>query len=150
MIDAQHKGAWQMKNIILACLVVFSLGGCGGSQTGTTSSNETKTAEPAIKVTANELLAAYNENEVAGDEKYKGKTLEVSGKIDDIQAGIGDDKFVLLKAGKDMEFNKPQAHFAASETSKISTLKKGAEIKLKCVGDGEVMKSPMLKDCTII
>ena len=104
MMTAQRKGAWQMKNIILACLVVFSLGGCGGSQTGTTSSNETKTAEPAIKVTANELLAAYNENEVAGDEKYKGKTLEVGGRFDDILAGIGDAKFVLLKAGKDINF----------------------------------------------
>ena len=138
-----------MKRLLF--ILPFLLIGCGETPKTADSAKpaETKTVE-VVKVTAADLLKAYNENEVAGDQKYKDKTLEVTGKIDDIQSGIGSDKFVILKAGGANEFNKPRARFAETETAKIATLKKGADIKMQCMGDGEVMKSPMLKDCKIL
>lgn len=118
-----------------------------------TESDEVATPEPVvetIEVTADELLAAYKENELAGDQKYKGKTLLVTGVLDSIQSGMGDTPYLLLKAGDEFEFSMPQAHFDKSETDSLVALKKGERIKIQCVGNGEVIGSPMLKDCKVV
>lgn len=111
---------------------------------------EVEPAEEAINVTADELLAAYKENELAGDKQFKGKTLLVTGVLDSIQSGVGDSPFLLLKAGDEFEFNMPQAHFDASETDSLIALKKGENIQIQCVSDGEMMGSPVLKNCKVV
>lgn len=118
-----------------------------------TESAEVVTPEPeeeVIEVTADELLAAYKENELAGDKQFKGKTLIVTGVLDSIQSGFGDTPYLMLKAGDEYEFNMPQAHFNASETDSLVALKKGESIQIQCVSDGEMMGSPMLKDCKVV
>lgn len=111
---------------------------------------EAEPVEEVIKVTADELLAAYKENELAGDKQFKGKTLIVTGVLDSIQSGFGDTPYLMLKAGDEYEFNMPQAHFDASETDSLVALKKGESIQIQCVSDGEMMGSPMLKDCKVV
>ena len=111
---------------------------------------ETEPAEEVLNVTADELLAAYKENELAGDKQFKGKTLIVTGVLDSIQSGFGDTPYLMLKAGDEYEFNMPQAHFNASETDSLVALKKGESIQIQCVSDGEMMGSPMLKDCKVV
>ncbi len=94
-----------MKNIkILIIIVVFNLisFGCGSNQSpsnSTIQSNATNqpskanqsvqttppsTQDKAIVITAEQLSKEYKENEQSADAKYKGKTLEVSGKIENI------------------------------------------------------------------
>lgn len=121
----------------------------------TQTETKTETAKPAeaekpITVTADELLKGYKENELAGDQKFKDKTLIVTGKIETIESGIADMPFILLKAGGDMEFNKPQAMFSKDDTPMLAKLKKGQDIKLQCVGAGEMGGSPILKDCKVL
>ena len=118
--------------------------------TETEVASEAAPVEEVINVTADELLAAYKENELAGDKQFKGKTLLVTGVLDSIQSGIGDSPFLLLKAGDEFEFNMPQAHFNASETDSLVALKKGARIQIQCVSEGEMMGAPMLKDCKVV
>lgn len=118
-----------------------------------TESAEVVTPEPeeeVIEVTADELLAAYKENELAGDKKFKGKILLVTGVLDSIESGMGDTPYLLLKAGDEFEFSMPQAHFDKSETDSLVALRKGERIKIQCVGNGEVIGSPMLKDCKVV
>lgn len=119
------------------------------STTATTTEAATPTETP-MTVTADELLKSYKENELAGDQKYKDKLLIVTGKLDSIQSGIGDSPFILLKAGGDMEFNKPQAHFDKSQSADLAKLKKGTAIKIQCTGNGEIAGAPMLKDCKVL
>ena len=123
-----------------------------GSATAPTSTETAKTTETEkpITVTADELLKGYKENELAGDQKFKDKNIIVTGKIEAIESGIADMPFILLKAGGNMEFNKPQAHFSKDDTATLAKLKKGQAIKLQCIGDGEIAGSPMLKDCKVI
>ena len=109
----------------------------------------TSQQEPPIEVTADQLLTAYKNNEIAANQQFKGKNLLVSATIDSIQAGLGDEPYLDLKAGGEMEFNKPQAHLADSEQAKAATLSKGQKVKLLCVGNSEIAGSPMLKDCVI-
>ncbi len=147
-------------NKILLAAALLALVGCSDNSTVTADTPvETEATEVAaqpeivvetVEVTADELLAAYKENELAGDQKYKGKTLVVTGVLDSIQSGIGDAPFLLLKAGDEYEFNMPQAHFDKSETDSLVALKKGESITVQCVSGGEVMGSPMLNECKVI
>lgn len=147
-----------MNKLFLAVALLF-LAGCSDNSAVTTDTQvDAESAEVAapeavvetMEVTADELLAAYKENELAGDQEYKGKTLVVTGVLDSIQSGIGDTPYLLLKAGDEFEFSMPQAHFDKSETDSLVTLKKGESIKIQCLGDGEMMGSPMLKDCKVV
>lgn len=98
------------------------------------------------KVTAKELVAAYKENEVAADSKYKGEEVEITGAISSIASDLMDEPLISLSAGP--------AEFLSANLSGISKgtamkLKKGQTITARCVCTGEVIGMPQLKDCTI-
>ena len=60
-----------------------------------TADNKQKAAT-VVSVDAWTLVADYKDNEVAADEKYKGKTLKVNGFIGDIKKDITDTMYVIL------------------------------------------------------
>ena len=145
-----------MKNYLLS-IAILTLVGCGGTPSNTNqiangsapaATNQAPTE--TINVTADELVKGYKENELAGDQKFKDKNLIVTGKIESIESGIADMPYIMLKAGGDMEFNKPQAHFNKEDTAMLAKLKKGQAIKLQCIGNGEIGGMPMLKDCKVL
>ena len=146
-----------MKKLALLLLPLM-LQACGeqptnSNNTASTTATTTEAATPTetpITVTADELLKGYKENELAGDQKFKDKNLIVTGKIESIESGSADMPYIMLKAGGDMEFMKPQAHFNKEDTPVLAKLKKGQAIKLQCVGNGEVGGMPMLKDCKVL
>ncbi|PIT58326.1 OB-fold protein [Snodgrassella alvi] len=118
----------------------------------TTTGNHTdvtENEEALIKVTSNELLKAYKANEVAANKKFKDKKLSISGTINSIEAGLGDEPYVVLKAGDEFEIDMPQAKLATSEADKAANLKKGQKINMICTGDSEFAGTPMLSDCII-
>lgn len=139
--------------ILIVIGVIFGKDEASKSDNSPTKNNDqtasVEAVEPAIEVTADQLLNAYKNNEVAANQQFKGKKLLVSATIDSIQAGLGDEPYLSLRAGGEMEFNRPQAHLADSEQSKAATLNKGQKVKLLCVGNSEIAGSPMLADCVI-
>ncbi|MDN4021524.1 hypothetical protein QX205_15720 [Acinetobacter pittii] len=137
--------------IIIVVLVVISVifGKDDKAQQASSSAEPTTPAEPPIEVTANELLNAYKNNEVAANQQFKGKTLLVSATVGSIDAGISDEPYLTLKAGGEYEFNQPQAHLADAEQNKAASLSKGQKIKLLCTGNSEIAGTPMLDNCSI-
>lgn len=147
-----------MKKLSIMVLA-FALTACGEppkdtastsakSETPVTASATTTTAEKSAQVMtvdAKTLFKDYKENEVKADGKYKGKNLLVTGTVDSIESGIGDEANLMLKTGNDFEF--VNATMDDSQKAKAGEIKKGAKVKLNCVSDGEIMGSPMLKDC---
>ena len=154
--------------VFAAFILLGAIFGSGeGTKNTTTENNNTATsgqeasaeapqpadqpaAEQAIKISANEVLKAYKENEVGANMKYKGKKLDIAATVSSIEAGFGDKPYLVLKAGGEMDmFNQPQAHLAKSEFEKAADLKKGQKIELVCTGNSEVAGTPMLDDCII-
>ena len=145
-----------MKNLSLIALIL-ALTACGETPKDNANSNATAntsasspsvTAEnkaDLVKVDAKTIYQAYKDNEVNSDSKYKDKNLEVTGTVDSIESGMGDEANVMLKTGD--EIIRVNATMADSEKAKVGELKKGAKVKLHCVGGGEVIGMPMLKDC---
>ena len=101
--------------------------------------------DDALEVDARTLHAAYSANEVAADQRFKGQLLRVTGTIDAIDSGIGDEPIVRLSAG---DFD--SVHAKGLPASTAANLTKGQEITVLCTGGGEVVGSPILDDCSML
>ena len=142
--------------IVFVVLVVIGIfaGGKESSNATSAESNSEQTAqtvqeEAPIQVKASELLNAYKNNEIAANQQFKDKSLLVTAIVESIEADLMDEPYLVLKAGDQFEFNKPQAHLAKEDEAKAATLSKGQQITLRCIGNSEVGGTPMLKDCVI-
>lgn len=99
------------------------------------------------EMTAKELFSEYDANEVAADEKYKNKTIAVTGTIDDIGKDILDDPYLSLGVGYLESVN---CYFSDENKSIISQVNKGEEIKIIGVCKGKTLNiSVSLHDCKI-
>jgi hypothetical protein len=98
---------------------------------------------PVASLTAKELYAAYMENEVAADVAYKGKVLEVTGKvIATASSAIG--PYALLDNGRPA--SSVQCFFPESLAPQVAALHKGDTITVHSIGDG-MMWNVFLKQC---
>ncbi|WP_051940451.1 OB-fold protein [Stenoxybacter acetivorans] len=147
----------------IACLFVLGLL-FGGNKQGTTQDTGNRAAsaqnaesasaqnaesapvEEMLKVTAAQMVKTYDDNEAAGDAAYKGKKLAITGTIESINKDISDNTVINFK-GKD--FSHVMANLADSEEEKALKLKKNTQLTVICIGDGEVMGSPVARNCII-
>ena len=107
-----------------------------------------KAEEEEIKkntITAKQLTAAYDDNEVSADNNFKGKTFYVSGTVTDIKKDILDHIYVTLE-GNEM-FKQVQCYFEDKDTA--GKLQKGmtATFQGKCEG---LMMNVLMKNCVLI
>lgn len=123
----------------------------GGDNNDQPANNTVETAtldEPLIVVSAREIASDYDDNEVAADQKYKGKILEVSGIVASIDSSVGDQAIVQL-VGKN-EFQTVSTQGNNDFTQYATTLKKGQNVVLICEGDGAYgvfFDFPSLNNC---
>lgn len=94
-------------------------GGGGGSK------------DTAMKVSASELFQDYKSNEVAADEKYKGKMLEVTGTVHSIGKDIVNTIYVTLEGGGRFEIMSVQCYFSDKHKSEAAQLSKGQTITVR-------------------
>lgn len=98
-----------------------------------------------IKVTASQLLADYNKNEVRADEIYRNKELIIIGTIRSIDRSIGKDYYLSLVT--DEIFSSVLANFNDEQRSFLVGLHKGQSVHLHCEGDGMLIGVAHLKKC---
>jgi hypothetical protein len=113
----------------------------------TTSPPATSDGPSALPVSALQLFSDYQANEVAADQKYKGKALLVSGYISSINKDFTDSVYLVLATPN--EFMGVHADLRGDEESKAVGLAKGQPVNVQCTGGGMVIGSPILKDCEI-
>lgn len=109
---------------------------------------ETSDSQAVIKVTAQKLYEDYGSNEQAADERYKGKTLLVSGVIDSVGNGFGDKPYLTLESGSMLR--SVRARLDLAESAKAMQLEKGQTVQIKCIGESASFGSPTLSQCKII
>jgi hypothetical protein len=113
-------------------------------------------AEKPILVNAASLWAGYHDNEVAADNRYKGKRLIVQGKVQGINkdnlnpandSGT-DEAYVSFFTGVDYEPVK--AYIKSDSLAQVARLQINQIVTVNCNGAGMVSGSPMLNDCSIL
>lgn len=113
---------------------------------GARGEKKTWDAQEAVKVTADELVATYKGNEIAGDEKYKGKKLEISGQVASIDSDLTDDPVVSLKADGALL----GVRVEGLSKSAAAKLKVGEHVTLSCKGGGEIVGVPRVDGCSVL
>lgn len=99
----------------------------------------------SIVVSNSTLFNDYQANEVAADNKYKGKKLLVSGTVASIDKGpFGG---LILRLASPNEFMNTMCDIEKSEQGTMATLSKGDQVRVLCKGHGMVLGSPSLDDC---
>ncbi len=98
-----------------------------------------------LTASSKQIAKDYNENEVAADQKYFKKMIRLSGYIESINSGLGNEPYITLDGIN--SFLLPQAHFKNGNILKISKLHKRQKVCLVCKGNGAVISIPMFNNC---
>ncbi|MBZ9685187.1 OB-fold putative lipoprotein [Clostridium estertheticum] len=157
-----QRNFFMKHKVLTVILALVILGGIGSAMGGdkdsasttapaTSTTTKDKPVEKkveALKVSAADLAKAYEANEVNADKNYKDKTIETTGKIDDIGVLLGQ-TFITLSAEKDFAITNVQCFFdEKTEIDKIASLKKGDKVTIQGVVDGKSMNVGVNK-CTL-
>lgn len=87
------------------------------------------------KYTAKEVYSKYETNEIAGDSEFKGKTIEVTGKVESVETSLFGTPMVNLKADE-YGFQLLEFKFSKNSMDHLATLKENqtVTIRAKCTG----------------
>ena len=77
---------------IICFIIIISVSIGTGNKTGTTSADISY-----IEISAGQLYSDYQANEIAADQRYKGRALQVTGMVDSIAADILGKPYIVLK-----------------------------------------------------
>lgn len=148
---SKKKGG-KLKWVVLAVVAIGVIGAVGGnSDSNTTSSSGTSTKTESTKevdtptpieytaVSVNDMMSDLDSNAMGASDKYKGKYLEITGKLSNIDAA---GKYIDLMADGDFEIIGVQCYIKNDDQkSKIASMSKGDTVTLKgkCTDVGEVL-----------
>ncbi|WP_206860780.1 OB-fold protein [Lysobacter changpingensis] len=107
-----------------------------------------RVADSLPAITAAEYASAYEENTVAADALYKGKQFKVTGTIEDINTDFMGDPYLTLRGTN--EFSSPQFGFSKANLSALGALKRGERVTLICTGKGDIAKTAMSDECSLL
>lgn len=157
-----YKKWWFWLIIVVVILAIIGAAAGGnkksegsGSTTSSTASTqstlqeESTPKETAIEVTAVDLIAAYDENEVSADNEYKDKTLKITGTVSDIGVDVANRSYIMLKDENDpYAILGVQCYFEDDQKDAIAQLKKGDAVTVTGTCEGKVV-SVSIKDCQV-
>jgi hypothetical protein len=143
--------------ILIVIVVLMALGGgcmlcvCLGAKgiSDQKAAEDKKNAESkrnAIRLPIATLLKEYQDNEVRADTQFKGKYVEVSGKVDDVKKDVIDQMYVTVGTGKAFEIPQVQCYFDEKQKARASALSKGKPVTVRGRVEG-LLFNVMLKDC---
>jgi tRNA_anti-like len=145
VVYVKKKRVWPY--ILLGIIVLGGIGVAISEHEKTKSAFSSESpSEPAISVSAADLISSYEANEVAADNSYKGKMLAVTGKIETIGKDLVNTSYVTLSSGKRYGIASVQCMF--NREGGLGTLGKGQTVTLIGRCDGKLM-NVLLKECVI-
>ena len=132
--------------VLLMIAFAFSDKKAPSSTSATENASATTSQEaPLPEFPAGLLVTEYDENSVAADAKFKNKRFIVYGSVASINTNMMGDAYISFKGTSPLQ--EPQATLSDEHKAYAGTVKKGEKIKLACTGNGDIVKTPMLKDC---
>jgi hypothetical protein len=102
-----------------------------------------------IVLLATDFYDEYQKNEVAADEKYKGKPLRVVGRLLSIDKDALGQMVIKMEAGA-TPLASIRAQMREGEKAKVVGLQKKQALSIECEGGDMVLKTPSLRDCIVL
>lgn len=149
-----HKNKWFW--VIIALVFFYWIGSSNvAKQRALNVDSSKKTVEPVkteeikpVVVTASVLTREYEANEVAADQKFMGKTVEVTGVVDSIAKDILNTPYVTLEGNRQYG-TRVQCMFNKGDEAKLATLSKGQKIKLVGTVKSGKLFNVLVDDCRL-
>lgn len=136
-------------SLIVVLIIIGALFGPNQQSGGNSPTSDSVTPpKPDFIISAPDLCREYVANSIAADLKYKGKTLEVSGTIKDINKDILNTIYVILSSEDSESITDAQLYFSDAHEQAAAALNKGNYFSAICRCDGKFM-NVLLKDCEI-
>lgn len=136
---------------IFVVLVIIGMITGGDEKSGKESGSSeepAKAAREVVKLSAGELFKSYDENEVATDERLKGKDIQVSGTIQAIDKDAFDNIIINFRTSN--EFMPARMKMNDSEKSTAISLKKGAKSIIQCQKMSRIVGTPYGSNCVFV
>jgi hypothetical protein len=146
-LQKKKIGCLQLISIII---IAISILGYVLSERNDQSSSRTAGTTSTPQVTAvspSQLIRDYKANEVAADQKYKGKRLAIEGSIQDLGKDILGNIYITI-SGSGNSFRNVQCLFADRDADQIAQLRKGQKVKIEGTCDG-LMMNVILRKCEL-
>ncbi|MBP3256256.1 MAG: hypothetical protein J6M60_07230 [Clostridia bacterium] len=148
----------------VAILVIFfwvfvAAAGSGANNTNTITTSElvsqteqetTPSSNQAdyIEVDYETLYQEYQDNPIAADAKYKGKKLQLTGDVSDIDREIAGNTYINFEVGF---LQNVRLTFKKSEESKVAQLSKGQTVTVRGICKGTLISTTVsLTDCELV
>lgn len=147
------KSFLKWAGIVVAGLFVigiFAGGGKkdGGKESAPPESATSKQQKEIINISSVELFKSYEENEVATDERLKGKVVQVSGTVQAIDKDAFDN--IIVNFSTQNEFMPTHMKMGDTEKQAAIELKKGKKTTIQCQKMARIMGSPYGSECVFI
>lgn len=114
----------------------------------TAATNGTAPPKQVIKISAGELFSAYDDNEVATDERLSGKLIDVTGRVQSIDKNVWGSMYVGLRTSN--EFMPAHMNVDDSQKDKVASLRKGQLVIFRCSKMKRWVGSPMGDGCVLM
>lgn len=145
----RHKVLTGIIGVFLFIMIVGSLAEDKPStSTAPNTAAVSQPAEPPVEMTAIALYEEFETNEVATQQKYANKRLQVSGTIDTIGTDILESPYVTLQSRNEF-ISAVQCMFDKSDAGTLVNLKKNQKVVLVGSAPSKLI-NVVLKDCQVV
>jgi putative nucleic acid binding protein len=131
--------------LVLAAIVISVLLPSRDNGYSTRPGRAAAAAEGETSTSATEMARQYALNEVAADEQFKGRRVNVRGSVKRIGKDVVATPYVILDGGSGADI---QAMFAKDATSSLADLRPGQEVTVRCHTSGKLINI-LLRDCAL-
>jgi hypothetical protein len=141
------------KNSVLCFALVLAICGChkSSSKNPPTAATPDAPTKPVATLTSDQLLAEYQKNPIAADQKYKGQLVEVSGKIGKIGRSVLGAPYVNLGAVSEEDFFGVSCFLASSAVDEVAKMQPGTAVKIRGICKGQFAGQALeLKECEFV
>lgn len=149
-MNQEPKQKWKTWQKVVMGIVVFFIVlmviaiNSPGINNAKAATDNVANAEPDVIISAAKLVLEYENNEVAAQQKYENKIVQINGVIEDIGLDIMDKSYIVLSSGKEMSITGVQCYFHNKDA--VAKLSKGQIVTVQGKVEGK-MGNVLVKQC---
>lgn len=154
------KKSWFKKHPILAAIgilfLIFVIIGALSGDDVTNTVDQSENAEQAqtqtpTAVITTEMIADFDKNQLAAEEKYKGKLLEFTAMVKNISEDFTGNPFLsLVPEDADEMYFGTSIQCVFKDKSQLTSLENGQTVTVRGTGDVMTIGIVSVKDCQIV
>lgn len=138
-------------------LLGIIISGSGGSSEKSMNGGEDKTqkqaeeikSQEAISVDVSDFISEYDNNQLAAEEKYKGKPVKLTAYVDNISEDILGSPFISLKPTNTEYYFDTSIQCYFKDKNELMSLKNDQQVTVQGIADTQDLGIIGIKDCTI-